>query len=596
MSEIFISYSREDRPRAEALARAFETRGWSVWWDQIIPAGKTFDEVIEEHLDATRCVIVLWSATSVASKWVRAEAAEGANRNILVPVMLEKVRIPLAFRQIQTADLTAWNGDENDPVFVELAGDVAELLAAPAAATTEAGATETPPEPPAAPPRPQPPRPGRWRRRLLFAGGAVAVVAVGALFLVRPAIHRPPAPPIETSPAQVAEPPAPVETTPTHDPGPAAPELPTATLSAQPPQVELGKATTLTWSTRDATDVRLEPEPGAVAPRGSTRVRPERDTEYRLTAAGAGGTATDTARVTVTATDTARITVTAAAPAPPPPESQPQPQPPPPALPTGPFRDCSECPEMTVVPAGTFVMGSPSGEAGRAPSEGPQHRVKISHPFALGTHEVTRDQFAAFVAATHQVVTGCEARGGIKAKDAKSWHDPGFAQSGGDPVVCVSLGDAHRYAAWLSAKTGHEYRVPSEAEWEYAARGGTASAYFWGDDPDRACDFANVDDSHATCRDHVRFTAPAGHFRANPFGLFDTAGNVWEWTEDCWNDGYENAPDDGASRTTGDCDGRAVRGGSWTSGAPFARSAARIKDPVGSRHGNLGFRLSRALP
>jgi formylglycine-generating enzyme required for sulfatase activity len=531
MSEIFISYSREDRPRAGALARAFEARGWSVWWDRIIPAGRTFDDVIEEHLDATRCVIVLWSTASVASKWVRAEAAEGANRNILVPVMLEKVRIPLAFRQIQSADLTAWNGDETDPDFLELAGDVAALLAKPAPAATEAEAeaTETPPEPPAAPLRPQPPspeplRPRRWLRPLLLTGGGLAVVAVGALLLFRPASHPAPAPAMETSPAEVAEPPTPVQTTPTHV---AEPPAPVETTPHHPA--------------------------GPAAPAPRPPVEPQQ-------------------------------------------QPQPQPQPQPQTLPSGPFHDCPECPEMTVVPAGTFVMGSPSGEVGRAPSEGPQHRVKIARPLALGTHEVTRDQFAAFVAATHQVVTGCEARGGVKAKDAKSWRDPGFAQSGGDPVVCVSLGDAHRYAAWLSAKTGHDYRLPSEAEWEYAARGDTVSAYFWGDDPDRACDFANVDDSHATCRDHVRFTAPAGHFGANPSGLFDTAGNVWEWTEDCWNDGYENAPDDGAARTTGDCDGRAVRGGSWTSGAPFARSAARIDDPVNSRHGNLGFRVARALP
>ena len=128
MSDIFISYAREDRPSAERLAGALEAQGWSVWWDRAIPAGKTFDEVIEKAINAARCVIVLWSKESVPSRWVRTEAEEGARRDVLVPVLIEEATIPLAFRRIQAADLTGWGGDQAAPAFEQLVGDLAMIL------------------------------------------------------------------------------------------------------------------------------------------------------------------------------------------------------------------------------------------------------------------------------------------------------------------------------------------------------------------------------------------------------------------------------------------------------------------------------------
>ena len=131
MSDIFISYAREDRPQAQKLAQALEAQGWSLWWDRTIPAGKTFDEVIEEAIDAARCIVVLWSERSIRSRWVRTEAEEGARRNVLVPVQIEQVKIPLAFRRIQAADLSGWSGEDAAPALQKLVEDLAVVLGPP---------------------------------------------------------------------------------------------------------------------------------------------------------------------------------------------------------------------------------------------------------------------------------------------------------------------------------------------------------------------------------------------------------------------------------------------------------------------------------
>jgi formylglycine-generating enzyme required for sulfatase activity len=254
------------------------------------------------------------------------------------------------------------------------------------------------------------------------------------------------------------------------------------------------------------------------------------------------------------------------------------------------FRDCDDCPEMVVIPAGSFRMGSPEGERGRASDEGPVHTVTFDRPFAIAKHEVTFDEWDA-----------CVRDGGCK-------HEPGDAGWGrGDrPVINVGWDDAREYLDWLSGKTGGRYRLPSEAEWEYAARAGTMTARFWGDDPDAACRYANVYDetgkrehgfsgTHHACDDGYAKTAPVGAFAANGFGLNDMLGNVWEWTEDCWNDGYEGAPSDGTARTEGDCGRRVVRGGAWDFAPDFVRSANRSRSSTENRDNGLGFRPARTF-
>ena len=269
------------------------------------------------------------------------------------------------------------------------------------------------------------------------------------------------------------------------------------------------------------------------------------------------------------------------------------------------FKDCADCPAMVVVPAGRFRMGSPSGESRRGDDEGPVHQVRIGR-FALGKYEVTKGEFAAFVRDSgYHAGGGCRVHTGSKweTQASNSWRDPGFAQTERDPVACVSWDDAKAYVGWLSRKTGKAYRLASESEWEYAARAGTRTVRYWGDDADKACSFANVADRTAkerygkwnthNCRDGHVHTAPVGTYRANGFGVHDMHGNVWEWVEDCWNKSYAGAPGDGAAWTSGDCRRRVRRGGSWVSEPWLVRAADRYVLDTGKRFNYNGFRVAR---
>ncbi len=270
------------------------------------------------------------------------------------------------------------------------------------------------------------------------------------------------------------------------------------------------------------------------------------------------------------------------------------------------IKDCQNCPELVSVPAGKFIMGSADDEPGRDLDEGPAHSVAIPRGLAFGKFEVTRSQFARFVQeAKYTAGPGCNTWSGKQWNNdpARDWRNPGFSQSDDDPVVCVSWNDAKAYTEWLSRSTGKRYRLPSEAEWEYAARAGTTSAYFWGANAQGGCKFANLVDASAKkafsawaqagCSDGYSFTAPVGRFQANAFGLHDMAGNVWEWTEDCWNPGYADAPRDGTASSAGDCSRRVLRGGSWSTYERLARSAHRYGSLSVNRGAYNGFRVVR---
>ena len=272
------------------------------------------------------------------------------------------------------------------------------------------------------------------------------------------------------------------------------------------------------------------------------------------------------------------------------------------------FRNCAECPEMVVIPAGSFMMGSPPSEPERYDNEGPRHRVTIPQAFALGKHEVTRAEFAVFVRDTGHKARGCYVYDGKEGKydGYKDWRDPNFSQSERDPVVCMNWDDAKAYVRWLARKTGQAYRLPSESEWEYAARAGSTTARYWDEAVDRACGHGNVYDrtsnsdneftwAHHDCRDGYGKTAPVGSFRANEFGLHDVLGNVWEWVEDCYEKTYDLAPRDGSAWVGGKCEGRVSRGGSWA-GLPRAlRAAYRGGAVTGIRGFASGFRIARTL-
>jgi formylglycine-generating enzyme required for sulfatase activity len=280
------------------------------------------------------------------------------------------------------------------------------------------------------------------------------------------------------------------------------------------------------------------------------------------------------------------------------------------ASPATTFKDCATCPRMVVIPAGKFVMGSPPGEAGRFNREGPLHSVTFAKPFAMGQFEVTRGEFAAFVRATdHKVAAGCRVyKGEWKTGPDRSWYDPGIPQGAQHPIVCLNWKDAKAYVAWLAVETKKPYRLPTEAEWEYAARAGTKDARFWKKGSAAACKWANVYDRRAkgdhgfpwgehACDDGFAHTAPVGRFKANAFGLHDVLGNVWEWVDDCWNGNYDGAPKDGSAWTKGnDCSKRTIRAGSWNSQPEQVRLAHRNGAAPKYRNFNLGFRVALTLP
>ena len=253
------------------------------------------------------------------------------------------------------------------------------------------------------------------------------------------------------------------------------------------------------------------------------------------------------------------------------------------------FRDCATCPEMVVVPAGSFMMGSPADEPNRGDDEGPQHRVTISKPFAVGKYEVTRGQFAAFVDATgYDAGSRCYQWDGSKWREgSNNWRNPGFTQTNTHPVVCVLWNDAKAYIDWLSKKTGQNYRLLSEAEWEYVVRAGTTTPYHFG---------AIIFPSQANYGLNNSGTVEVGSYPANTFGLHDVHGNVWEWVEDCWHNNYNGAPSDGSAWTINcDKDSRVLRGGSWGSLPGDLRSANRISDGAGVHSSFGGFRIARTL-
>jgi formylglycine-generating enzyme required for sulfatase activity len=299
-------------------------------------------------------------------------------------------------------------------------------------------------------------------------------------------------------------------------------------------------------------------------------------------------------------------------------------------------RDCPDCPEMVVVPAGHFSMGSSASEKswvashggtmGSVADEASQHNVSLPS-FALGKYDVARGEYAAFVRETgYPLGDGC-GDGGFKwdKKAGVTWKDPGFRQTDRDQVVCVSWQDAQAYVSWLNKRVRRglvtsgagPYRLPTESEWEYATRAGTTTRFWWGDDDGAAA-------AHAWYKDNSgNHTHPVGLKPANAFGLYDMAGNVWQWTEDCYAESYADAPSDGRANekethvsasekamraqqghetgqtATAQMENtclRVDRGGSWFYPAWLLRPATRERNPADYRDLIMGFRVARTLP
>lgn len=537
MTDIFLSYNRGDRTVAQHIAKGLEDAGYVVWWDTALRAGQTYDEVTEGKLRAARAVVVLWSHRSVKSKWVRAEATMAENRARLVPVMIEECERPLRFELIQTADLIGWDGDRGDERWQDFLEDlqsfVAETAPPPVAEDTTIAATvmeeevedeeedatedvlpivaapEPAPEPPPAPPpppapQPEPPPP-----------------------IVEAVVAPPPSPP--PPPVEKPAPPAVARAAALFPVPPAAPSRPIAGAPGPSPvligAIAIGAVLLLggIFMQMQKPDAAPQTEIASIAPASVTPLEASPSTQPT----SAAPKTTETA--------------------------------------DGKFRDCDDCPDMRVLPAGAFLLGSPEGEPQRQPYEGPQQEVPIA-PFAIGATEVTVAQWKA-----------CLAGGGCGG------YDP-TARSGGDnqPVTAISWRDAVAYTQWLSTKTGRAYRLPAESEWEYAARAGTRTAYWWGPAPDPR-------------RTPTSRTADVTSDEPNAFGLHHVAGNVREWVQDCYVSGYSEANRSGAAIETGNCNMRVVRGGGWRDRPAAFRVANRGRNTQTTRDGAVGFRVAAAV-
>ncbi len=250
------------------------------------------------------------------------------------------------------------------------------------------------------------------------------------------------------------------------------------------------------------------------------------------------------------------------------------------------------------IDGGIFNMGDLDGQE----DELPIRNVKIKS-FYLQVTEVTIEQYSNFqIPSKDGLDNGCwYFESGWKYSKTLNWKNPGYQQDRNHPVVCVSWIDVERFIERINSLSIHQFRLPTEAEWEYAARANSTSTFYWGSDPTGLCTHANASDLQTLkrfpsfvsnrCDDGFLETAPVGSFQSNPFGLYDVYGNVWEWTQDCWNDSYINAPLDDSAWLTGDCSRRVFRGGGWGDNPKFARSSLRNRAPSDQRKDDIGFRL-----
>jgi formylglycine-generating enzyme required for sulfatase activity len=269
------------------------------------------------------------------------------------------------------------------------------------------------------------------------------------------------------------------------------------------------------------------------------------------------------------------------------------------------FRDCATCPLMKVLPAGDFLQGSTADDAAAQRFEMPQHKVSIARNFAAGVYEVTIGEYTEFASDTKVQPQACNAYDGEwRLHREITWENAAESQTASHPISCISWQEAKDYAAWLSKRTHHVYRLPSASEWEYAARAGSSAQRPWSN-PEFACAYANVADQTAAqkypgwtvspCADKYVQSAPVGSFTANAFGLFDMLGNVFEWTEDCWAADYQGAPTDGSAQGDGDCSQHELRGGSWFTNPDYLRAAYRGRFASDYRSTSVGFRLIREI-
>ncbi|WP_237882763.1 dihydropyoverdine dehydrogenase [Pseudomonas sp. PGPR40] len=261
-----------------------------------------------------------------------------------------------------------------------------------------------------------------------------------------------------------------------------------------------------------------------------------------------------------------------------------------PAPPGKVFKDCKDCPEMVVLPTGTFTMGTPDNEVGREPDEGPLHPVTFAKPLAISRFQVLAGEWDAYLRDSGYVMPDGDTRPGRECKAGV----PRYERTARHPAVCMDFPEVNAYVAWLSKKTGKHYRLVSESLREYAARAGSSGPFPFPFDEGKEYSIAKHANIYGAA-DGYNFTSPAGTFPANAFGVYDMHGNVYEWTADCYNENYVGAPSDGSAWLTGDCKARRIRGNDWGEAPVFSRSGNRNATYPETRGDWIGFRVTRDL-
>ncbi len=526
MADIFFSYKREEHQKVEPIVHQLLNQGWSVFWDpDIEPGTPSWDALLERELIAAKSIVVAWSTLSANSHWVRTEAHYGRTQENLVPLTLDGV-IPVTFQLTQTLDLSDWKGEVPDQRIDSLVEGVRKLAGNPPIDTKIIAKTDKSETP-------EPTHSALSEEEEFEALMAGPDLDKAESFLRRFGgsthgfIIKALIKKLEKEEAQARE--------------------------EQEYQARLAEAQRIWAVLENLEDEEARSEffarycDAAMEASGCINVQ-----------VGAGG-AKDVARFFKPGNGKKEW-----------------------------FKDHEHGPEMVVIPAGKFIMGSPSNEDGRSNNEGPQHEVTISNPFAVGRYAVTFDEWdAAQNYKDWQEVTGIEP----KWPDDKGWG------RGKRPVINILWEDAQAYIKWLSAQTGKAYRLLSEAEWEYCCRAGTTTPFNWGlsISTDQANYNGNYTYGDGVKGEYRRQTVPVDHFSSNPWGLYQMHGNVWEWVADHWHDNYEGAPIDGSVWQGGDASYRVLRGGSWFNYPQFLRSANRYRIQPDLRVNSIGFRLARTL-
>jgi formylglycine-generating enzyme required for sulfatase activity len=449
MADVFVSYSHADRAWVSSFATALQEEGFSVWWDPSLLPGTKYRDAIRNELDTAKAVVAVWSRASIDSDWVRDEAEEARSSRRLIPVIMESVKPPHGFGQIQISDLSQWKGRRTDVEFRQVIAAIGALTGTPSYTPILTAQHRA--------------KAKRAVSFLLNRAWATlgVIILITVTVVVSLAIHA--------------------------------------------------------WI-NVTREIHNAPSVANVAPRIAAL-----PPAYKFR--------------------------------------------------TG-FRDCANCPEMVPIPAGRFLMGEPHGDY---TDETPAHNVAILRPIAVGRYDITFEDWEACVE---------DGQCGGYRPDDRGW---GREKR---PVINVSWYDAKVYIRWLSKKTGERYRLLSEAEWEFAARAGTTSLYYWGASPGNGNALCRGCESSSTNK-----TMPVGSFPPNAFGLYDMAGNVWQWTEDCFKEvgGYTGTPNDGSPVEQNGCKQRVLRGGAWSGDVGDVRTADRNQTDPDAHSADTGFRVAKDL-